>query len=391
MKRREFVSRLGVAAGAAAGVMTAGVPAAASAAADAPIDAAQGTQSARANRQSSARPKARMVVGCQRSPTTATMLDFFKRHAVEHINGYPPAGEDEGSGYSADSLKRLRGECEKHGVSLDMVQFPFMSSSHVDRAKRRAIMMGEDPARQQEIDECHAIIKNCAAAGIPAIKYNLSVLGVLRTESTPGRGGSINSTWKLAAAKDGEKLTRAGVIDADRHWERITYFLERVVPVAEEYKIRLACHPHDPGVPPKGFRGVNRVLGTVEGLKRFVEIKASPYHGLNLCLGTTAEMLQQPATEIHDVIRYFGERKKIFNIHFRNIKGKRDDFHETFPDEGDMDMVAVMMTLRDVDYPYMVMPDHMPRHPDDQGQHQAFAFGYGYIKALIQAVDRLTT
>jgi mannonate dehydratase len=380
MKRREFVSCLGAAAGAAAGVVTAGVPAAAGTRTD---DAAQ------SNRQSSKRPKARMVVGCQRSPTTPQMLDYFKRHAVEHINGYPSGGEDDGGGYSVDSLKRLREECEKHGVSLDMVQFPFMSSSFVDRAKRRAIMMGEDPARQKEIAECHEIIKNCAAAGIPSIKYNLSVLGVLRTESTPGRGGSVYSTWKLAEAKDGDTLTRAGVINADVHWERITYFLERVVPVAEEYKIRLALHPHDPGVPPKGYRGVQRVLGTVDGLKKFVSIKESPYHGLNLCLGTTAEMLQQPGTELYDVIRYFGERKKIFNIHFRNIRGKRDDFSETYPDEGDVDMVKVMMTLRDVDYPYMVMPDHMPRHADDQGGNQAFAFGYGYIKALIQAVDRL--
>ena len=132
--------------------------------------------------------------------------------------------------------------------------------------------------------------------------------------------------------------------------------------------MRLACHPHDPGVPPKGFRGVARVLGTVDGMKRFVDIKESPYHGLNLCLGTTAEMLQQPATEIHDVIRYFGERKKIFNIHFRNIRGTRDDFQEVFPDEGDMNMVEVMRTLKEVDYPYMVMPDHMPHHADDPGR-----------------------
>ena len=67
-----------------------------------------------------------------------------------------------------------------------------------------------------------------------------------------------------------------------------------------------------------------RVLGTVEGMKRFVEIQPSPYHGLNFCLGSTAEMLQQPATEIHEVIRYFGTRRKIFNIHFRNIRGRRD-------------------------------------------------------------------
>ena len=122
-------------------------------------------------------------------------------------------------------------------------------------------------------------------------------------------------------------------------------------------------------------------------MKRLIAIHESPYHGLNLCLGTTAEMLQDPAHEIKDVIRYFGRRKKIFNIHFRNIRGKRDEFQEVFPDEGDMDMLEVMRTLNEVDYPYMVMPDHLPRHPDDPGGRQAFAFGYGYIKALIQAVQ----
>ena len=34
-----------------------------------------------------------------------------------------------------------------------------------------------------------------------------------------------------------------------------------------------------------------------------------------------------------------------------------------------------------------ICPDHMPRHTDDPGQLQAFAFGYGYIKALIQVVN----
>jgi mannonate dehydratase len=97
-------------------------------------------------------------------------------------------------------------------------------------------------------------------------------------------------------------------------------------------------------------------------------------------------MLHDPKREIHDVIRYFGERKKIFNIHFRNIRGRRDDFQETFPDEGDMDMVAVMRTLKAVGYRHMVMPDHLPRHEDDPRGDQAFAFGYGYITALLQAV-----
>jgi mannonate dehydratase len=98
-------------------------------------------------------------------------------------------------------------------------------------------------------------------------------------------------------------------------------------------------------------------------------------------------MLRNPRREIREVIRYFGSRKKIFNIHFRNIRGRRDDFQEVFPDEGDLDMVEVARTLQGVGYPYMVMPDHMPGHPDDPRGLQAFAYGYGYIKGILQAVQ----
>ena len=87
----------------------------------------------------------------------------------------------------------------------------------------------------------------------------------------------------------------AGVLPEEENWERIDYFLERVVPVAESNRIRLACHPHDPYTPP-GYRGVTRVLGTVEGLKKFVTMHESPYHGLNFCQGTIAEMLDDPAS-----------------------------------------------------------------------------------------------
>ena len=338
------------------------------------------------------------VLGCQRAPTDLQRLQHFKRHGVDHICGYPDNPDDPAS-WTVESLTKLRERCVAQGVALDMIQFPSLSSASIDRLSqqhplvqqapttgRKGIMLGKEPERQQEIDQVLQIIRNCARVGIPAIKYNMNLLGVLRTPDTPGRGGSRYSTWRLAEAKEEPPLTAAGVVNADTAWERITYFLERVVPVATEHKVRLACHPHDPGVPEKGFRGVARVLGTVEGMKRLVAIKASPYHGLNLCLGSTAEMLQNPKTEIHDVIRYFGERKTIFNIHFRNIRGRRDDFQEVFPDEGDMDMVAVMRTLKQVGYQYMVMPDHMPHHDDDPRQDQAFAFGYGYIKALLQAV-----
>ena len=331
--------------------------------------------------------KVTMHLGCQRGPTSPEMLDYFKRHGVEAICGYPQVPPDRAY-WTRDDLQRTRDLCEKHGVALEMVALPLLASSHIDREKQAGILLGQEPERSRDIERIQKMIEACAQAGVPAFKYNLSLLGVLRTGTKPGRGGSRYSTWRLAEAKQEPPLTRAGKVSDDVFWERIAYFLQQIIPVCNEHKVRAACHPHDPGVPPGGFQGVARVLGTVEGLKRFVSIRESPYHGLNFCVGTVAEMLRDPANEIHEVIRHFGRCQKIFNIHFRNIRGHRDDFQEVYPDEGDLDMVQVAITLREVGYPYMVMPDHMPGHADDPRGLQAFAYGYGYIKGVLQAVRR---
>jgi mannonate dehydratase len=234
------------------------------------------------------------------------------------------------------------------------------------------------------------MIKNCAAAGVPIIKYNMSILGVIRTGRVPGRGDATYSEWSLKKAHPPTPVTRAGVVNADMFWERITYFLDRVIPVANEYKVRMACHPHDPGVPAEGYQGIDRVLGTIDGLKRFITIQESPYHGLNFCQGTVSEMLHDPGTEIFDVIRYFGTRNKIFNVHFRNIRGHRDEFLEVYPDEGDIDFVKAAKTYKEVGYSGALIPDHVPQAPGDPDGKQSFAYCYGYIRALIQAVNELS-
>ena len=329
-----------------------------------------------------------MKLGCQSAPTNDVHLKYLARYGVRNICGYPQIAD--GRLYATvDELSRMRDLAEKNGISVDCVAPPFLASSHIDREKHPAIMLAESPERDRDIEALQTFIRNCAKVGIPSIKYNMSILGVLRTGRTPGRGDAMYSTWRLKDAHPDPPLTRAGRVDADRFWERITYFLERVVPVAEEYKIRMACHPHDPGVPPEGYQGVVRVLGTVDGLKKFISIKESPYHGLNFCQGTVSEMLQDPGKEIYDVIRYFGTRNKIFNVHFRNIRGRRDDFQEVYPDEGDVDFVKAIQVYKEVGYPYLLMPDHVPFAANDPQGLQSFAFCYGYIRALIQAVDRM--
>jgi mannonate dehydratase len=327
-----------------------------------------------------------MKLGCQSAPTTEAHLQYLARYGVRNICGYPETSE--GRLYSTvDELSRMRDLAEANGISVDCVAPPFLASSYIDNEKHPAIMLAQSPERDRDIESMQSLIRNCAKVGLPSIKYNMSILGVLRTGRTQGRGDATYSVWNLSAAHPKTPLTRAGRVDGDMFWERITYFLDRVIPVANEYKIRMACHPHDPGVPPEGYQGVDRVLGTVDGLKKFVAIRESPYHGLNFCQGTVSEMLPNPGTQIFDVIRYFGTRKKIFNVHFRNIRGGRNNFQEVYPDEGDIDLVKAIHVYREVGYPYLLMPDHVPVAASDPKGLQSFAFCYGYIRALIQAVN----
>ena len=332
--------------------------------------------------------RALMKLGCQTAPTNEQHLRYLARYGVEGICGYPEIAG--GRLYATvEELTRMRDMAEKYRIRVELLAPPFLASSHIDRERHPAIMLAESPQRDRDIEDLNTLIRNCATAGIPCIKYNLCIVGDLRTARSPGRGDATYSTWRFKEAHPSSPLTRAGRVDADAYWERITYFLERVIPVATEYKVRMALHPLDPYVPPEGYQGVDCVLGTVEGLKRFIRIKESPYHGLNFCQGSVTEMLPDPGKEIFDVIRYFGTRKKIFNVHFRNIRGHRNDFVEVYPDEGDIDFVKAIRVYKEIGYPYLLMPDHVPQAPNDPSGLQSFAYCYGYIRALIQAVDRM--
>ncbi len=305
---------------------------------------------------------------------------------VQHIcSALPSRTLDQN--WSVEGLTRLRERVESFGIKLNMVPLP-LSSVVIGRAENPNILLGKSPDRDNEIKQICQMIRNTAKAGIPAVKYNLTLLGVVRTEKTRGRGGASYSTFIYDKARQDPPVTEAGAVSEEMMWERITYFLKRIVPVAEECKVRLCCHPNDPGLPRgKAFRGVHCVLDSVEGLKRFVEIEASKYHGLNFCQGTVAEMLEKPSKEIDDVIRHFGSRGKIFNVHFRNIKGGLLNFQETFPDDGDMDMIRAMRVYKEVGYDGMIMPDHAPTIEGDANGAQAFAYAFGFIQALIQLVN----
>ncbi len=334
--------------------------------------------------QTSAQQTSKMKLGTQHDSSDET-LRVLAALGVTHIcSRLPSAKFDEN--WSVEGLSRLRERVESFGIKLEAVPLP-LSSNYITQAENPNIMLGKSPERDREIDQICQMIENCARVGIPMVKYNLTILGVVRTGRVRGRGGASYSAFDYSKEPKDLPLTEAGPVSSEMMWERITYFLKRVVPVAEANRVKMACHPHDPAMPPSGFRGVHRVLGTVEGLKRFIEINPSPYHGLNFCQGTVSEMLADPGREIFDVIRYFGTRKKIFNVHFRNIHGGFLNFQETFPDAGDVDMLQALRVYKEVGYDGMLMPDHVPVIEGDAGGRQAFAFAFGYIRGLLQAVD----
>ena len=324
-----------------------------------------------------------MHVGTQQFNTSDTDLEYLARHGVFNKNENFITFHRE-YGWDVDELVQKKKKCAEFGIEMEMVALP-IAQFNVNGGAVPNYMLGNYDEGNQEIELVCNMVRQAAEASIPAIKYFLCEMENQRTESPPpGRGGSTYSTWDLEEAKDREPRYDVPV-SAETNWERITYFLERVIPVATECKVRMACHPCDPWLP-AGYRDVDRILGGADGFKKFIEICPSPYHGVNLCLGCMAESSEDPAAEVPETIKYFGSRKKIFLCHFRNIVGGKNKFQEVWPDEGVMNMHRNMQALKEVEYEHMVVPDHVPGHKDPESGRQGFAYEFGYITAMIQAV-----
>jgi len=332
--------------------------------------------------------KVLMKVGCQSGGTSKENLEFKARHGVFHIDGGAPQMID-GVGWDlADSIA-MKESCEKYGISLEAYHLP-LSSVGVEKSPVPNIMLGKSPERDREIEILQNCIRVAGKTGVGMVSYNTTILPVLRTGRTvdPKRGNATYSTWNYEdALKRNDPKTIAGNVSSDQVFERITYLLDRLLPVAAEYNVKLANHIADPPVP-AGFRGITRWNSpdVFEGIKRFAQLYNSKYHGFLLCLGSVASGLKNPANEIIPVIEWVGKRNQIFSIHLRNIKGGWNNFREVYPDNGDLDFLRIIRTLRDVGYSGMLCPDHVPQHSDPQSSGQAFAFAYGYIHALLHAV-----
>ncbi len=328
-----------------------------------------------------------MYIGSQFGHQTDEEIQVLSQLGVINVDQTPV---ETWKDWTTDALVALKERWAKHGINLEMLHIPLGSRSAYDN-EAGAIFLKPSDERDRQIDWMKETVRMAGEAGIRGLNYNITILGHLRTPAKTGRGGAPVSTFELDKLDQSAAEFEDGPADEDEMWERINHWLQEIIPVAEEYKVQMACHPSDPGIGVGNtYRGVARPLGMVDGFKKLIELYDSPYNGLNFCQGCMSESLENPAEEIFDVIRYFGERKKIFNVHFRNIKGGLGNFVEVFPDEGDIHMIRALKVYKDVGYKYMIMPDHVPGIGGPESGKVGFAYTYGYIHAALQAVEELS-
>jgi mannonate dehydratase len=179
-------------------------------------------------------------------------------------------------------------------------------------------------------------------------------------------------------------LTEYGQVDDTQIWEALKYFLGRVIPVAEEANVKLAMHPDDPPFSP--IRGIARIMRSLENYQKLIDLYPSPVNGIALCMGNFTLMTD----DLPAAIRHFGSQKKIFFVHFRNVRGTAEQFVETFHDDGKTDMAECMRAYRDIGFSGVCRPDHVPVMEEnaDVNQYSAYGalFAIGYLKGLRQAV-----
>jgi len=243
------------------------------------------------------------------------------------------------------------------------------------------------PGRDEEIDLVCELITNMGKLGIPVWCYEwMTDFNWLRTNmATPSRGGSVVTSFNIKDLR--EDLTDQPPIDEEKLWETLTYFLNRVLPVAEKAGVKLSMHPDDPPLSP--IRGVGRIMRSVANYQRLMDLSDSPMNTITLCQGNFTLMTD----DLPSVIRQFGNQ--ISFIHFRDVRGVPEAFEETWHDAGKTDMLACMQAYHAIGFDGVLRPDHVPTVEGDSNADAGYsAFGrlyaIGYIRGLQEAVYRGT-
>ncbi len=265
----------------------------------------------------------------------------------------------------------------------DAADLRLMALENVPTPFYDKIMLGQD-GRQEQLQHMINTVRNMGKAGIPILGYYFSLAGVSghwrAYGSGGGRGDAGLKSFDYDLVKDAPPIV-AEPVSVEEMWARMAYFLERVVPVAENAGVKLAAHQDDP--PAESLFGTGRLLTNHDAMQRLIDLVPSECNGLEFCQGTVAEM--GPEKTIGAVSRFAGQGK-IFYVHFRNVSGSVPEFSESFIDDGYVDMARAMRLYRQAGVDVPMIEDHVPHlSDDDEHPHRSRAFAIGYIKALLDS------
>jgi mannonate dehydratase len=325
------------------------------------------------------------------------LVDYFNQ-GTQNPRDNQPVGHKNGAwGYAGnpdqlwtvEELRGLRQEIEDAGLILEAIE-------NFDPAHWYDILLaGEQRARQ--LENIKQIIRRVGMAGIPILGYNFSLAGVCGRVSGPfARGGAMSvgmegpvetpvpagMVWNMIF----DPRAAGGVLPAISHdelWRRLEDFLREVIPVAEEAGVRLAAHPDDPPMP--FMRGQPRLVYQPHLYQRLLDVVPSSHNALEFCLGTIAEMTEG---NLYEAVETYSRQDRIAYIHFRNVSGKVPHYHETFVDDGEVDMLRVLRILQKNQYEGVLIPDHTPQMTCPAPWHTGMAYALGFMRAALMQLER---
>lgn len=279
-----------------------------------------------------------------------------------------------GSKWPLNQIQEIQKQVVKHGLHIEVVE---SVNIHED------IKLGL-PTRDQYIEHYEETIKELAKVGVKVICYNfMPVFDWIRTDLQKELADGSTALFYEKSMIDGveptelvskvlqnKNFTLPGweperleqlqavlkayeAVDEEKLLANLKYFLEAVIPVAEQHDIKLAIHPDDPPWP---VFGLPRIVTNEENIDKILNLVNSPSNGLTFCSGSLGA---NPTNELPAIIRKFGER--IHFAHVRNIKRfDNGDFVETAHkmSHGSIDMVGIMEAFYDIGYTGYIRPDH---------------------------------
>ncbi|WP_189424328.1 mannonate dehydratase [Devosia pacifica] len=263
--------------------------------------------------------------------------------------------------------------------------------------------------RDEQIENYRATIRAVARAGVPVLGYHFMPNSVWTTSrDAETRGGATARRFEMAeveANADDLDVLRAFMpttlghassmplfgkdgphVSEDQMWANYRYFIEAVLPVAEEEGLRLALHPDDPPVPMLG--GVARLFYKPENFRKAYEMAGrSKAWALDLCLGCCSEMPGGKAN-VREMIEHFGPLGAIAYIHFRDVKGTVPDFTECFIGDGNFDPAEVIALLASTGFDGFLLDDHVPKMDGDSDwNHRGRSHAIGYMQGLVRMAE----